>query len=170
MREQIDRMQHIVDHQLRRAAAAGSRTLSEPVALAPLAEKIRGALSKVYASKQLSFDLKVPASLRLRADEGDLYELLGNLLDNACKWARSKVSLQAEDGARRVIIAVDDDGKGFPEDVEALAQRGVRADNKVEGQGIGLASVAELVKAYNGEMQLLASPLGGSRVQTQIPT
>jgi two-component system, OmpR family, sensor histidine kinase PhoQ len=170
LHEQVDRMQHIVDYQLRRAAAAGSRTLSEPIALAPVADKIRSALTKVYAAKQLAFEIRVPANLRLRADEGDLYELLGNLLDNACKWARSKVSLHAEETARRLTIIVDDDGNGFPEDVDSLAQRGVRADDKVPGQGIGLASVAELIKAYNGEMQLLGSPFGGARVQIRLPT
>ena len=169
LQEQVDRMQHIVDYQLRRAAAAGSRTLSEPLALQALAEKTLAALGKVYASKNLSFELKIPAGLRLRADEGDLYELLGNLLDNACKWGSSKVRLQIQDGPRRIDITVDDDGPGFPADAPKLAERGVRADNQVPGQGIGLATAAEIVKAYNGSLQLGRSPLGGARVEVSLP-
>jgi two-component system sensor histidine kinase PhoQ len=169
LREQLDRMQHIVDYQLRRAAAAGSRTLAEPVALAPLAEKVVSALSKVYAAKQLTFDLRVPSALKVRADEGDLYELVGNLLDNACKWAKSRVALGIEEAPRRLALIVDDDGPGFPDDVEALATRGVRADSQVPGQGIGLASIAELLKAYNGKMELARSPLGGAQVRIELP-
>jgi two-component system sensor histidine kinase PhoQ len=168
--DQVARMQHIVDYQLRRAAAAGSRTLSEPVALAPLAEKIISALSKVYVAKRLAMEQHVPPALKVRADEGDLYELLGNLLDNACKWAKSKVSLRVDEAPRRISVTVEDDGPGFPEDVEALATRGVRADSQVPGQGIGLSSVAELLKAYNGTLQLARSPLGGAQVRIELPT
>jgi len=168
--DQVARMQHIVDYQLRRAAAAGSRTLSEPVAVAPLAEKVVSALSKVYAARKLAFDLRVPASLKVRADEGDLYELVGNLLDNACKWAKSRIALSIEEAPRRLTLTVDDDGPGFPEDVESLATRGVRADSQVPGQGIGLSTIAELLKAYNGTMQLARSPLGGAQVRIDLPT
>jgi two-component system sensor histidine kinase PhoQ len=169
LREQVGRMQHIVDYQLRRAAAAGSRILSEPLSIQPLAEKIIGALSKVYAAKNIAFEVRVAPGQRIRADEGDLYEMLGNLLDNACKWTRSKVALSVQPRGRDIVICVDDDGTGFPEDADTLAQRGVRADTQVPGQGIGLATVAEIVKAYNGTLQLIRSPLGGARVQVELP-
>ena len=167
--DQVARMQHIVDYQLRRAAAAGSRTLSEPLALAPLIDKIVSAMSKVYAAKKIAFDLRVPPGLKVRADEGDLYELIGNLLDNACKWAKTKVTLGVEEASRRLLLVVEDDGPGFPADVDDLATRGVRADNQVPGQGIGLSSVAELLKAYNGTMQLGRSSLGGAQVRIELP-
>jgi two-component system, OmpR family, sensor histidine kinase PhoQ len=165
LHEQVDRMQHIVDYQL---PAAGSRTLSEPVALQPLAQKIGVALGKVYAAKKIALELRLPPELRLRADEGDLYELLGNLMDNAFKWARAKVILHVTLDAGGATIAVDDDGPGFPDDVDSLVQRGVRADTQVPGQGIGLATVADLVKAYNGDLRLLRSQSGGARVEVRL--
>ena len=170
LQEQVGRMQHIVDYQLRRAAAAGSRTLSEPLALQPLADKIAAALGKVYASKKIAFELRIAPNLRLRADEGDLYELLGNLLDNACKWAKSQVRLEAANYGRRIQLTIEDDGNGFGPEPDKLLERGVRADSQVPGQGIGLATVAELVKAYAGEIKLTQSSLGGAKVVVQLPT
>lgn len=163
--EQVSRMQHLVDYQLRRAATAGSRVLSEPVALRPLADKIVAALGKVYADKRLQFSVEIDSALRLRADQGDLYELLGNLLDNAAKYGRSRIRISAQAQRNRVTLIVEDDGSGFPEAPEHLLQRGVRADNQTQGQGIGLAAVAEILKAYEGRIALERSEtLGGARV------
>jgi two-component system sensor histidine kinase PhoQ len=169
LQEQVGRMQHIVDYQLRRAAAAGSRTLSEPVLLQPLASKVIGALGKVYAAKQLRFELAIAQGLRVRADEGDLYELLGNLLDNACKWGKSQVRAEASATKSQFRLGIEDDGPGFPDDADKLLERGARADSRLPGQGIGLAAVAELVKAYNGEIELGASSLGGAKVAVVLP-
>jgi two-component system, OmpR family, sensor histidine kinase PhoQ len=166
--EQTRRMQHIVDYQLRRAAAAGSRTLSEPVALRPLTEKIAAALVKVYGHKALSIENHIPPDLRLRADQGDLYEVLGNLLDNAAKYGNGRVRVDASRAAQRLQIVVEDDGRGFPEDAGKLLQRGVRADSLTPGQGIGLSTVAEIVKAYEGAIELGRSPLGGGRVAVTL--
>lgn len=163
--EQMSRIQHIVDYQLGRAATAGSRTLSEPVLLRPLAEKICGALAKVYADKNLRFEIQIKPAQRLRADQGDLYELLGNLLDNAAKYGRTHVLISAEAGRGHLRLSIEDDGPGFPDAPEELLQRGVRADNQTPGQGIGLAAVAELIKAYEGRIELGRSAvLGGARV------
>ena len=165
LQEQVSRMQHIVDYQLRRAATAGSRTLSEPVALRPLAEKICAALAKVYADKQPRFDIRIAALQRLRADQGDLYELLGNLLDNATKYGRGQVRVSVENERTRLRLIVEDDGPGFPGPAEHLLQRGVRADDQTQGQGIGLSAVAELIKAYAGTIELgRSAALGGGRV------
>lgn len=164
LKEPLLRIQQITDYQLRRAAMAGRRTLSEPVPLQPLAEKITQALGKVYADKQLHFQIDIPPTLRIRADEGDLYEIIGNLLDNASKWARHEVRISATLNGHSAEIIVDDDGPGFPEDVEKLLIRGVRADNQVPGQGIGLSVVHELAIAYDGTINLHKAPLGGGRV------
>jgi len=170
LQDQATRMQHIVDHQLRRAAAAGTRTLSEPVPVRPLAEKICAALTKVYAEKKPRCELLVSERLRLRADQGDLYELLGNLLENAAKYGRGTVRLTARIEKKVCTVVVEDDGPGFPEHAELLLERGMRADTQAPGQGLGLAAVAELVKAYEGRLQLgRSAALGGARVLVALP-
>ena len=168
--EPLSRIQQITEYQLRKAAMAGRRTLSEPVPLRPLAEKIVQALGKVYADKQLQLQVDILPTLKLRADEGDLYEILGNLLDNACKWARQNVQISAHLNGYSAEIIVDDDGPGFPADSDKLLARGVRADNQVPGQGIGLSAVNELAIAYEGTISLQKSPLGGARVVLQLQT
>lgn len=168
LRDPVHTIQKITDYQLRKAATAGRRTLSAPLALQPLAEKIINALHKVYASKDVSFENSIPFDLRLRADEGDLYELFGNLLDNAAKWCKRQVRVGAEHQGSRVQLFVEDDGAGFPEDAEALLERGVRADNQTPGQGIGLAAAMEIVNAYEGTLILGRSPLGGARVSVVL--
>lgn len=170
MVDPVDRMQQITHHQLRKAAAAGRRTLAEPVRLKPLTDKIVGALVKVYATKPLRFTIDIADSLKARADEGDLYELLGNLLDNAAKWARTEVRMQADIRNRMLVLVIDDDGPGFPEDADKLLSRGVRADSITPGQGIGLGAVAELVKVYDGSVELSRADagLGGARVTVSL--
>lgn len=167
--EQVGRMQHIVDYQLRRAAAAGSRTLAEPLALHPLAAKILSALAKVYAAKNLQMSNLIPATLRWRVDQGDLYEILGNLLENAAKYGHQTLRIGAAISHQRLILTVEDDGPGFPEhQPERLLERGVRADSRTPGQGIGLSTVAEIVKAYEGQIELGRSSLGGARVTVTL--
>jgi two-component system, OmpR family, sensor histidine kinase PhoQ len=168
LREPVDRMQLITNHQLRKAAAAGRRTLAEPIRLRPLADKIIGALTKVYAEKAIQFEIDMPGPLRVRADEGDLYELLGNLLDNAGKWCAGCVQLRAEINNRTLHLQIDDNGPGFPDDADKLLTRGVRADSVAPGQGIGLGAVAELVKVYDGSIELGRSELGGACVKIQL--
>ncbi|MFT4045896.1 MAG: ATP-binding protein [Solimonas sp.] len=169
LHEQLGRMQHIVDHQLRRAAAAGSRTLTEPVTLRPLAEKLTMALAKVYGGRNIRFDNALDPDLRLRADQGDLYELLGNLLDNAAKYGNRRVRISAQADGKTCRIDVDDDGPGFPQRPEKLLERGARADTRKPGQGIGLAAVNEIVDAYGGHLTLERAPLGGARVSVALP-
>ncbi|NGY03434.1 GHKL domain-containing protein [Solimonas terrae] len=168
--EQVSRMQHIVDHQLRRAAAAGSRTLTEPILLKPLIDKLTSALTKVYASRGVGFYNRLDPELRLRADQGDLYELFGNLLDNAAKYGDEHIRISAHTEKNLLHIDVDDDGPGFPDEPEKLLERGARADTRKPGQGIGLAAVNEIVQAYGGRLELARSPLGGARVGVIMPT
>jgi len=169
--EQVGRMQQIADHQLSRAATAGRRALAQPVAVQPVAARLTAALHKVYADKGLAFELEVPSRLVTRVDSGDLHELLGNTLDNAAKWARGKVRLHVSRRAGTLEIDVEDDGPGFPAEPERLLERGVRADSRVPGQGLGLAAVAEILKAYDGTIRLRASAdLGGGRVAITIPS
>lgn len=162
--EQLARMGHIVQHQLKRAATVGSRTLAEPTALKPLVEKITAALVKVYHQRQIGFEIDMLETLKLRADAGDLYELIGNLLDNACKYGKQRVKISARRERREVLIMVEDDGTGFPIEAAHLLERGIRADTRQEGQGLGLGAVKDIVDAYQGRLALEQSTLGGGRV------
>jgi two-component system sensor histidine kinase PhoQ len=168
LREPVDRMQSLTEHQLRKAATAGRRTLLEPVPLRPIVDKIAGAIGKVYAAKMIAFEVGIDPSLRVRADEGDLYELLGNLMDNAGKWCKGHIAVSAEVSLRRLSLSIDDDGPGFPPESAQLLERGVRADSLTPGQGIGLGAAAELVKVYDGQIELGRSPLGGGRVSVVL--
>jgi two-component system, OmpR family, sensor histidine kinase PhoQ len=168
LHDPVDRIQEITNHQLRKAATAGRRSFSEPVRLRPLVEKIGGALGKVYADKQIRFDYELDEQLRARADEGDMYELLGNLMDNAGKWCRQQIRVSASYAQRRLHLAIEDDGPGFPADAQKLLQRGMRADSHTPGQGIGLGAVAEMVSAYDGTVELSRSELGGAKVEVAL--
>ncbi|MES1944656.1 Sensor protein PhoQ [Salinisphaera sp. PC39] len=170
LESQLGRVNEIVDYQLQRAAAAGGRSMAPPVSLRDGAAKVIGALRKVYADREIEFELAVPAELKLAVDAGDLTEILGNLLDNAAKYGRRHVRLGARAADGRAEITVDDDGDGFPADAgERLLERGVRADTRREGQGIGLAVTAEIVRAYDGAIELAAGPDGGGRVRLWLP-
>ncbi len=144
--------------------------------IAPLALRLKDSLLKVYADKKLRVDLKVDHDTGFHGDEGDLMELLGNVLDNACKWADEHVRVRAghahdDRGGAGLTLRIDDDGPGIPADkVDAVLTRGVRADATTPGHGIGLAVVRDIVvEAYGGEVTVGASDLGGVAVTIRIP-
>ncbi len=173
---EIDRMAGIIEHQMNRAAASGGALIGQaPVDLAQVAVELRGALLRVYAHKDLSLELDVAPGSLFVGDRGDLTEVLGNLLDNACKWCRGRVRLTArsEEGAHvrvRLLVAIEDDGPGIPEaDRPRVLQRGVRADENVPGHGLGLAMVRDTVELYGGRLEVDASPLGGARFTLRLP-
>jgi two-component system, OmpR family, sensor histidine kinase PhoQ len=169
-REALARLDEIVTHQLKRAAAAGRTAFAAPQAVGPLAARVLRALAKVYADRGLRAALEDPHDIRYAADPGDLLEVLGNLLDNAYKWAGTavRVELSGTGGALRILV--EDDGPGVPAARrEALLERGRRGDERVPGQGIGLAVVADIVAAYRGTLAIEASPLGGARVVVDLP-
>ena len=167
--EQVGIIQQITDYQLRKAATAGRRILAEPVPPVPIAAKITQALSKVYLERGVKFELSAPDNFRMRADNGDLFEMLGNLLDNACKYGGRRVRIRFALEGKDNIIEIDDDGPGFPPDAQELLGRGVRADTQKPGQGIGLAAVYEIVKAYEGRIELGRSNWDGARVKISLP-
>jgi two-component system, OmpR family, sensor histidine kinase PhoQ len=177
MQLEIDRMAQIVEHQLKRAAAGGGATLGQAsVPVLPLVADLRAALLKVHARKDLRIDVDVPAELGFLGDTGDILELLGNVLDNACKWCRSRIAVSAKlhgthDQSRRLSIVVEDDGAGIAtSDRVRVIERGVRADEQVAGHGLGLAMVRETAALYGGQLIIDASPgLGGARVELQLP-
>jgi two-component system sensor histidine kinase PhoQ len=173
---EIDRMNGIIEHQLKRAAASGGALLGQaPIEVAALAADLRAALLKVYADKDLSIELAVGPAAQFVGDRGDLTELLGNLLDNACKWCRGRVRLSAEldpsaDPRQRLALIIEDDGAGITAaDRERVLERGVRADEKVPGHGLGLAMVHDTVDLYGGTLAIDSSPLGGARFTVRLP-
>jgi two-component system, OmpR family, sensor histidine kinase PhoQ len=173
---EIDRMSGIIEHQLKRAAASGGALLGQaPVDVAQVSAELRGALLRVYADKDLALELAVRPGSHFIGDRGDLTEMLGNLLDNACKWCRERVRLTVTVDAaaaprERLRIEVEDDGPGIAADDRArVAQRGVRTDESVPGHGLGLAMVRDSVDLYGGRFAIDASELGGARVTVRLP-
>lgn len=169
--EESEKMQRIVDYQLQRAATMGpSSPLAASVEIGPLAQRIMASLDKVYRDKAVSAELHVDKAPGFRGDQGDLLELLGNLLDNAYKWSAGRVKLSIATEAGKLTLLVEDDGPGIaPADIERILQRGARADQSTPGQGIGLAVVAGIVQAYGGEIAIGASALGGAGITIRLP-
>jgi two-component system, OmpR family, sensor histidine kinase PhoQ len=168
--EQVERMDRIVSYHLQRAAASGRSGLASPQPVLPAVERVLKALSKVHAGKQIETETAIDDRLRFRGDEGDLMELLGNLLDNACKWCRRRVRVSAALQDGRLALTVEDDGAGIAEaDAERVLQRGIRADQSVPGHGIGLAVTRDIVEAYDGRVLIARSALGGAAVTLVLP-
>ncbi|MBV8660027.1 MAG: GHKL domain-containing protein [Burkholderiales bacterium] len=161
--EQVARMDVIVQHQLGRAAASGGAKFAKPLHLRHVADRIVDTLAKVYADKHLKLEVVCLSELSWRIDEGDAFEVLGNLLDNASKWAQRRVRVAMTVTGRQLTVIIDDDGPGFS-DPDAALQRGVRLDEQVPGHGIGLTVVADIVAAYGGSIRIDRGELGGGRV------
>lgn len=171
VQEQWQRMNEIVEHRLQRAAAAGRTALGAPLPVAPAVRKILGALDKAYAGKSVHAEIDIAPEVVFRGDAGDLLEMVGNLADNAYKWARSRVQVHAHNGpaGREFTLRVEDDGPGIPPDqVERVRERGVRADASTPGHGLGIAVVQEMTELYGGELAISRSPLGGAAVEVQL--
>lgn len=166
--QQVTRMDEIVQHQLGRAAAGGAMRFAPPLLIAPALDRICDALRKVYADKGLAFGITCPPELAWRIEEGDLFEMLGNVLDNAAKWARGRVEASAWREGDRLWIRVEDDGPGFS-DTESVLQIHVRGDERVPGHGVGLAVVNDLVASHHGKLTLSRGALGGGRVDIMLP-
>ena len=166
--QQVRRMDDIVQHQLARAMAGGAPRFAPPLPLAPVLERTREALAKVHAAKGLVFAIDCPPDLAWRLDEGDLFEIAGNLMDNAAKWARSEVRVQVARSGERLRLVVEDDGPGFS-DTESVLQLHVRADERVPGHGVGLAVVNDLVTSAGGTLALGRGTLGGAKVEITLP-
>jgi two-component system sensor histidine kinase PhoQ len=173
---EIDRMSGIIEHQMKRAAASGGVLLGQqPVELAPVIVDLRAALLKVYGNKDMLFETAIAADAKFIGDRADLTELLGNLLDNACKWAKSRVRVEGNVDARSdsrsaLTIVIEDDGKGIAEENRArVLTRGGRADEETPGYGLGLAMVRDTVELYGGSMRIESSTLGGARFELKLP-
>ena len=177
LREQTDRMREMVDYQLQRAAARGHKTLTASVAINPIIEQLCASLDKVYRDKGIRVDIQMEPQLHYFCESGDLYEMAGNLLDNAYKWASQTVHVSVsaiQDPTLKrsgLCMVIEDDGPGITQDqLDELFQRGKRADESVAGHGIGLAVVKELVELYGGQLLAERSELGGQKWRVILPS
>jgi signal transduction histidine kinase len=169
--QQIDRMRRQIDYHLAHARSAASA--ASPAARAQVSDSAQGlvrVLERLHAERDLRIEIDAPASHVFRGRRDDLDEMLGNLLDNACKWARARVRLTSSKEGEQIVIAVDDDGPGIePSMREAVTRRGVRADEAAQGSGLGLAIVRDLAEIHGGSISLEESPMGGARARLALP-
>ncbi|MFM5140640.1 ATP-binding protein [Aeromonas rivipollensis] len=167
--EQITTMDQIIQYQLRRAVTGRKRLASKGTEPVPLIEKLLASLAKVYRHKKLQTRFQFDDDVFFHGEQGDLMELMGNLLDNAFKFAISEIRVQVRRQENCLLIVVEDDGPGIdPGKSQQIFQRGVRADSSC-GQGIGLAVVTEIVHSYGGKIRVDESPLGGARFHMTLP-
>jgi two-component system, OmpR family, sensor histidine kinase PhoQ len=175
--DQVRKMDELVAYQLARAATTGSQTFASAVPIAGHAEDLVQSLEKVYAAKNVLCEFDIQDNAAFYGEQGDLLELMGNLLENAFKWARHHVLLvvkmQSPVGRQRpgLLLSVEDDGPGIDDDkIEKVLQRGVRGDERVQGHGIGLSIVQDIVRAYHGELTVDRSEeFGGARFSVLLP-
>lgn len=173
VRRQTEVMKAQVDHHLRRArAAARAQMLGERTPIAEVLDEMAVMLERVFEEKGVVIDWRAPDELAFRGERQDLQELLGNLMENACKWAKRRVRVSAgATGLGQMVVVVEDDGPGLPEEQRAAALlRGARMDETTPGSGLGLSIVVELTRAYDGRISLADSDLGGLKAVLELPT
>lgn len=170
MEQETATMRQHIDRHLKRGRLAGAAPGTGIVDLAASAQAVWQVLRPVYSDRGLAFSLEGKAQVRL--DREDALELLGNLLENACKWGHSKVRVTLKQSETQVILTIEDDGPGCPEaQLATLVQRGVRADESVPGHGLGLPLVQEIVASYKGTLTLSSSErLKGFQAQVTLPS
>jgi two-component system sensor histidine kinase PhoQ len=161
---QISLINNIIEHQLKRAQSAGESSWHLGVAVKPTLDKLVASLNKVYQDKSLHFTIHAEQDTLFKGDEADLMEMLGNVLDNACKAAKFSVSVTVKTNNEKLIITVEDDGVGIESSQQqAILARGTRADTYHAGHGIGLAIVRDLVNSYQGQLSIgTSTSLGGA--------
>ena len=169
LREQLEQIQQRVARELGRARLAGDvlpgAYFDCAAELAPLFDTLH-----MIHRRGLHLHWHTHEDCRLPWDREDMLELLGNLLDNACKYARSEVLLSIEPTPEGYLIRVEDDGPGIPEDQrEAVLERGTRLDERAEGHGLGLGIVRDILAAWNGRLTLGQSALGGLQASVHLP-
>jgi signal transduction histidine kinase len=181
MRDQVAR-------QLERARlAARSTVIHSLIDVPPVVTALARTMEKLHRERDIAIDVDVPAQASFRGEQQDLEEMIGNLVDNACKWAQSRVAIEViadrpasaahdrdlngDSAAKsRVRIIVDDDGPGLsPTEREQVALRGQRLDETKPGSGLGLSIVVELAKLYGGALTLGTAPIGGLRTELALP-
>jgi signal transduction histidine kinase len=168
---QVDRMRRQVDYHLTQARATTPGNAPGARCVLASVEGLTRTLEKIYAARGLAIEVDVSSAHFVRGQREDLEEMLGNLLDNACKWAKSNVKIQSVQENGAVVLTVDDDGPGLPSSIrDQVLQRGVRADEAAPGSGLGLAIVRDLAQLYEGTITLDDSPMGGLHASLRLPS
>jgi signal transduction histidine kinase len=176
--EQADVMRDQVAHHLERARIAARLTIVGTVTeVAPAIEALRRTMEKIHRDRDIAIDVQADAAAQFRGEKQDLEEMAGNLVDNACKWADSRVFIEVlverqggSDPAPKLRIIVDDDGRGLSAAERAqVARRGQRLDESKPGSGLGLSIVTDLAALYGGSLTLGTAPIGGLRAELVLP-
>jgi signal transduction histidine kinase len=170
LQAQVGALRRLIDRELKRARLAGAAMPGQRLDLTVEIPRLITALREIYRERSIALRYTLPESATYAADREDLFELLGNVLDNACKWARSEVRLTV-DASHQLACTIEDDGPGVaPEEIARLAQRGARLDENMPGHGLGLAIARDIVESYGGAITLDGSPeLGGLRAHITLP-
>jgi signal transduction histidine kinase len=178
VKEQIDVMRDQVNLYLDRARrAARAQTIGSATEVEPVLQSLARTLQRINQNRKLTIAVAAPAGLRFRGERQDLEEMVGNVMDNACKWAKSTISVTAallpaspDAGRAWLLITVDDDGPGIAaENRTAALKRGQRLDESKPGSGLGMSIILETAGMYNGKVELAVADLGGLRVNLQLP-
>jgi signal transduction histidine kinase len=176
--EQIGIMRDQVTRHLERARIAARATVVGSVTeVGPVVTALTRTMEKIYHPRGIAIDLDAPEGVRFHGERQDIEEMLGNLVDNACKWAQARVSIEVTQERHQgdplkpiVRVVVDDDGPGLsPADREQVARRGQRLDETKPGSGLGLSIVLELASLYGGNLTLATAPIGGLRAELVLP-
>jgi signal transduction histidine kinase len=176
--EQADVMRDQVAHHLERARIAARLTIIGTVTeVAPAIEALRRTMEKIHRGRGITIEVDADAQAKFRGERQDLEEMAGNLVDNACKWAASRVFIEvlverrAAPGAGPMLrIIVDDDGRGLSAAERAqVSRRGQRLDESKPGSGLGLSIVVDLAALYGGSLALGSAPIGGLRAELVLP-
>ncbi len=175
--EQINRMDEIIMYQLQRAFAKAEHTTIKQINVCMVIEKIHTSLSKVYLDKAIQFDINIPEHCFIYCEKGDIYEIVGNLMDNACKWCQHQVKVSIELNPRKdrrdysLLLHIEDDGPGIPVGkFNQILKRGTRADENTHGHGIGVSVVHEIIQMQGGKLDGGKSQaLGGMHWRIYLP-
>lgn len=167
--EQLQRIQTRIDSELKRARIAGTQRGAGQIQVRDEIIDLLSVLKKIHAKPELQSKLQIPPETQYLCDRQDFLELCGNLLDNAYKWAHSRIDIQAHNTADGLWLCIEDDGPGCaPERLSQLTQRGIRLDETNPGHGLGLSIVQEIVYQYRGELKLVTGELGGLRAEVNL--
>jgi len=153
-----------------RARAAGTRVTGFAANIHGVVQNIIGAMQRLHANRNLSFIVDISADLTVNCDEGDLAEILSNLIDNACKWAQGNIKVTARRADGKIFIDVADDGPGIADDMrDKVFDVGARLDEGKAGSGLGLAIARDLARLYGGDLELENAPAGGLLARLLLP-